>query len=117
LNNLGQELMMLSSSSNFATLENSRSHNVMSSTTTMRIEAGKTATETRPALNISRDNAGGIKRLHHIPWPETALERRRWQLEQMAGAFRVFAKLGFADGGSGHISVRGKITKDAVSNK
>ena len=43
-----------------------------------------------------------------IPWPESKIAQRQWQLEQMAGAFRVFAKLGFADGGSGHISLRGK---------
>lgn len=89
----------------------------MSSTATLELEAEKpavkTSEKTRPSLNISEDNTGGIKRLHHIPWPETALERRRWQLEQMAGAFRVFAKLGFADGGSGHISVRGKNSKEA----
>lgn len=47
------------------------------------------------------------KRCHYIPWPETLEARRRWQLEQMAGAFRIFAKLGYADGGSGHISLRG----------
>jgi len=46
------------------------------------------------------------KRLHHIPWPATKQDHRQWQLEQMAGAFRIFAKLGFADGGSGHISLR-----------
>lgn len=46
--------------------------------------------------------------LHHVPWPETPLEKRKWQLEQMAGAFRIFAKLGFADGASGHISLRGE---------
>jgi hypothetical protein len=43
-----------------------------------------------------------------IPWPESKDAQRRWQLEQMAGAFRIFSKLGFADGGSGHISLRGK---------
>jgi len=43
----------------------------------------------------------------HIEWPETKEAERKWQLEQMAGAFRVFARLGFADGGSGHISLRG----------
>ncbi|KAF7191286.1 hypothetical protein HII31_07309 [Pseudocercospora fuligena] len=44
-----------------------------------------------------------------IPQPESKEKHRRWQLEQMAGAFRIFAKLGFADGGSGHISVRDPI--------
>jgi hypothetical protein len=43
----------------------------------------------------------------HIEWPKTKAAEQKWQLEQMAGAFRVFARLGFADGGSGHISLRG----------
>lgn len=47
------------------------------------------------------------KSRYHIPWPATKQAERQWQLEQMAAAFRIFAKLGFADGGSGHISVRG----------
>ncbi|KAI0484985.1 putative aldolase [Xylariaceae sp. FL0804] len=41
-----------------------------------------------------------------IPRPHSLEDQRKWQLEQMAGAFRIFAKLGFADGGSGHISLR-----------
>ncbi|KAI7334513.1 hypothetical protein KC315_g3719 [Hortaea werneckii] len=41
-----------------------------------------------------------------IPRPMALMDQRKWQLEQMAGAFRIFAKLGFADGGSGHISLR-----------
>lgn len=49
------------------------------------------------------------KRLHRIPSQPTKVAEQRWQLEQMAGAFRVFAKLGFADGSSGHISLRGKL--------
>ena len=51
-----------------------------------------------------------------IPWPEAKLDQRRWQLEQMAGAFRVFAKMGFADGGSGHISLRGNTFPSLCKN-
>ncbi|KAL1584460.1 hypothetical protein WHR41_06261 [Cladosporium halotolerans] len=47
-----------------------------------------------------------------IPWPSSKDAQRRWQLEQMAGAFRIFSKLGFADGGSGHISLRDPIDPD-----
>ncbi|KAK2799093.1 hypothetical protein FQN50_008599 [Emmonsiellopsis sp. PD_5] len=61
-----------------------------------------TITITAPA----KTQAKASKPLHHIPRPETKEAERRWQLEQMAGAFRIFAKLGFADGGSGHISLR-----------
>ncbi|RAL04521.1 arad-like aldolase/epimerase [Aspergillus ibericus CBS 121593] len=33
-------------------------------------------------------------------------KKRRWMLEHMAGAFRVFARKGFSEGMSGHISLR-----------
>ena len=56
------------------------------------------------------------KRRYHIPRPATREAERRWQLEQMAGTFRIFAKLGFADGGSGHISVRGAFSIDSVQD-
>lgn len=37
----------------------------------------------------------------------TAIDKkRRWMLEHMAGAFRVFARKGFGEGMSGHISLR-----------
>ena len=51
--------------------------------------------------------ASGAQAPFQIPWPKSKAAQRQWQLEQMAGAFRIFAKLGFADGGSGHISLRG----------
>ncbi|KAH6886299.1 class II aldolase/adducin N-terminal [Thelonectria olida] len=63
-----------------------------------------TVTETAPvaagssALNTAPNKDGEAVRLHQIPHYETSEGKRRWQLEQMAGAFRVFAKLGFADG-------------------
>lgn len=55
----------------------------------------------------SGNGTGKVKRLHQIPVPETKEAARKWQLEQMAAAFRIFAKLGFSDGSSGHISLRG----------
>ncbi|KAJ5502056.1 hypothetical protein N7463_004930 [Penicillium fimorum] len=58
------------------------------------------------ALNTETSDNGKVNRLHHIPRPTNKEEERQWLLEQMAGAFRIFAKLGFSDGGSGHISVR-----------
>ncbi|KAF4928565.1 Meiotically up-regulated gene 14 protein [Colletotrichum viniferum] len=54
----------------------------------------------------SGKSTGKVKRLHQIPVPESKEAARQWQLEQMAAAFRIFAKLGFSDGGSGHISLR-----------
>jgi len=41
-----------------------------------------------------------------IPTFTTIDKKRRWMLEHMAGAFRVFARKGFAEGISGHISLR-----------
>lgn len=39
--------------------------------------------------------------------------KRRWMLEHMAGAFRVFARKGFSEGMSGHISLRDPEHSDA----
>ncbi|KAE8153026.1 class II aldolase and Adducin N-terminal domain protein [Aspergillus avenaceus] len=41
-----------------------------------------------------------------IPQIPDPYKKRQWQLEHMAGAFRVFARKGFTEGTSGHISVR-----------
>ncbi|KAI0016592.1 class 2 aldolase adducin domain-containing protein [Xylariomycetidae sp. FL0641] len=72
-----------------------------------------TVTDSAPTAAIPLQGAGkepvvprGEKQCHYIPKPEGLEEQRRWQLEQMAAAFRIFAKLGFSDGGSGHISLR-----------
>lgn len=46
------------------------------------------------------------KSLPGIPKFASHEEKRQWQLEHMAGAFRVFAREGYAEGISGHISVR-----------
>ncbi|KAF4461427.1 L-fuculose-phosphate aldolase [Fusarium albosuccineum] len=59
-----------------------------------------TTTPSQPILNVGTGSDGKPKRLHNIPQPATKEAARRWQLEQMAGAFRVFARLGFADGSS-----------------
>lgn len=48
-----------------------------------------------------------------IPTFSSLEKKRRWQLEHMAGAFRVFARHGFTEGMSGHISVRDPIVPDA----
>ena len=41
-----------------------------------------------------------------MPVFEDLYKKRQWQLEHMAGAFRVFARKGYTEGGAGHISVR-----------
>ncbi|KAJ5545956.1 hypothetical protein N7494_003541 [Penicillium frequentans] len=64
------------------------------------------------ALNTEKAEDGKVKTLHHIPRPGTKEAERKWLLQQMAAAFRIFAKLGFADGSSGHISLRDPIEPD-----
>ena len=41
-----------------------------------------------------------------MPKIEDPYKKRQWQLEHMAGAFRVFSRKGFTEGTAGHISVR-----------
>lgn len=41
-----------------------------------------------------------------IPTFPTYAKHRQWMLEKMALAFRVFARKGYTEGMSGHISVR-----------
>lgn len=82
----------------------------MSSTSTITVSAYAPAAPRQSALNTTTASSGR-KRIHHIPKPPTKEEERKWQLQHMAGAFRVFAKLGYADGGSGHISLRGTLVE------
>lgn len=50
-------------------------------------------------------SAGGVV-LRGPPTFNSYEKQRRWMLEHMAGAFRVFARRGFAEGLAGHISLR-----------
>lgn len=47
-----------------------------------------------------------------IPTFDNKYAERQWAKEHMAGAFRIFAKLGFADGAGGHISLRDPVRTD-----
>ncbi|KAK7414254.1 hypothetical protein QQX98_006851 [Neonectria punicea] len=47
-----------------------------------------------------------------IPQIDDLHKKRQWQLEHMAGAFRVFARKGYTEGTSGHISVRDPVDPD-----
>ncbi|PGG98017.1 hypothetical protein AJ79_09009 [Helicocarpus griseus UAMH5409] len=74
-----------------------------------------TTTETGTATAISGVPSSGKpanRGLHEIPTFKTKEEEQRWAKNHMAGAFRIFAKLGFADGASGHISLRDPINPD-----
>lgn len=55
--------------------------------------------------NFAAVATGGIP-YPGIPKIEDPYQKRQWQLEHMAGAFRVFARMGFTEGAAGHISVR-----------
>ncbi|GKT56664.1 L-fuculose-phosphate aldolase [Colletotrichum tofieldiae] len=85
----------------------------MSTTTTVTASAPAPApTQLGSALDAGKAGSGKVKRLHQIPIPESKEAARQWQLEQMAAAFRIFAKLGFSDGSSGHISLRDPVRPD-----
>ncbi|KAJ6005550.1 hypothetical protein N7451_003494, partial [Penicillium sp. IBT 35674x] len=47
-----------------------------------------------------------IKTLHHISGRVTKETEGEWLLQQIAATFRIFAKFGFVDGSSGHITLR-----------
>ena len=78
-----------------------------------------TAVFNTPQTTSPTKNATPIQAMSHgptipgIPSFEDLEEKRQWQLEHMAGAFRIFARHGYTEGMSGHISVRDPIQKDA----
>ncbi|CCE81713.1 Piso0_002378 [Millerozyma farinosa CBS 7064] len=50
--------------------------------------------------------AKGFEHPHKIPSFTSAVDERKWVLEHMAGAFRIFGRYGYAAGSAGHISVK-----------
>lgn len=60
-----------------------------------------------PTQNLAVATGGYI--FPGIPQITDPYKKRQWQLEHMAGAFRVFARKGFTEGTSGHISVRDSV--------
>lgn len=61
--------------------------------------------EVTPPTNLAALATGGYA-FAGIPNITDPYKKRQWQLEHMAGAFRVFARKGYTEGTSGHISVR-----------
>ncbi|KAI6761392.1 hypothetical protein HG531_001945 [Fusarium graminearum] len=61
--------------------------------------------------NFAAVSTGGIP-YPGIPNIEDPYKKRQWQLEHMAGAFRVFARMGFTEGAAGHISVRDPVDRN-----
>lgn len=57
--------------------------------------------------SLARGTRDGTLKLRGIPTFSDPLEQRKWMKEHMAAAFRYFGKLGYGEGVSGHISMRG----------
>lgn len=62
-------------------------------------------------------NYGGTEPLYKVPSFTDKYAERTWAKQHMAGAFRIFAKLGYADGGAGHISLRGMLLRHVHSHQ
>lgn len=56
---------------------------------------------------LARGGRNGTLKLRGIPTFSNLQEKRKWMKEHMAAAFRYFGKLGYGEGVSGHISMRG----------
>ncbi|KAF7561390.1 hypothetical protein G7046_g2754 [Stylonectria norvegica] len=78
---------------------------------TRKADAPDSAGEIKNSNADSVIAADGLK-FAQIPTFDNLLHKRQWQLEHMAGAFRVFARKGYSEGTSGHISVRDPIDTD-----
>ncbi|EXJ84039.1 L-fuculose-phosphate aldolase [Capronia epimyces CBS 606.96] len=57
-------------------------------------------------------NVRKVEGLHQIPVFSDKEAERTWAKQHMAAAFRTFARLGWADGASGHISLRDPVNPD-----
>lgn len=64
--------------------------------------------------SLARGKRDGTLKLRGIPTFTDPLEKRKWMREHMAAAFRYFGKLGYGEGVSGHISMRGRRTKQIL---
>ena len=67
-----------------------------------------TAAEDEKFQATARGDRSGTLKLRGIPAFSEANDKRQWMKEHMAAAFRFFGKQGYAEGISGHISMRGK---------
>ncbi len=83
----------------------------MSTTSTIVREAPKVLVKAEQPEAILED-VDLIERLHIIPTFADKYVERKWAKEQMAGAFRVLAKMGYNDGAGGHISLRDPVLPD-----
>lgn len=61
---------------------------------------------TSGVLNWNVSNGAAPSALHVIPTFTDKHAERAWAKQHMAAAFRTFARLDYADGASGHVSLR-----------
>lgn len=54
----------------------------------------------------SNNLAMGMEHPNKLPTFEDPLLKRRWMLEHLAGAFRIFGRMGYSFGSAGHISIK-----------
>lgn len=81
--------------------DNNHNDAVSTTTTTTTKQAEKKQKKKTPLEMISQGTC-----LPGIPTFVSFAQHRQWMLEHMALAFRVFARKGYCEGMSGHISVR-----------
>lgn len=82
----------------------------MSATTTAtEVATPATAIQLQPAKKSLLNYSDGKEPKYKVPSFTDKYAERTWAKQHMAGAFRIFAKLGYADGGAGHISLRGRL--------
>ncbi|ABN66787.2 aldolase [Scheffersomyces stipitis CBS 6054] len=60
----------------------------------------------------SHNIAKGAAHPYQLPKFTDKVAERKWALQHMAGAFRVFARKGYTEGTAGHISIRDPIDPD-----
>lgn len=76
----------------------------VSPTPTMKITASENHLSTNSHMAFSLG-----PNPHPIPQFTDLHEKRKWMLQHLAGAFRVFARNGYTEGSAGHISIRDPI--------
>lgn len=87
----------------------------MSTTTTQtvtqatgnNVPSAADATTTQAWQGLASGDREGKLKMQGIPTFSDPYAQRQWMKEHMAAAFRFFAKNGYAEGISGHISMRG----------
>lgn len=89
----------------------------MSSTTTTTQTSAPAPSQGQVQLRSADDvvlnwNVRKTEGLHQIPRFSDKAAERTWAKQHMAAAFRTFARLGWADGASGHISLRDPVNPE-----